>query len=307
MQIRDSIAGFLDHLGGQKGVSPHTVRSCRADLEDFAAFLAAAGGASSGKGAQKPVSEVDSRVIRNYLASLYGRLARSSIARHLSSLRSFFRFLEKEGVISHHPAQDITAPRRQHFIPPHLPVDDVFRLLTMPDTSRPLGVRDKAVLEVLYSCGLRVGEAEGLDLSDVRFEERLIQVMGKGGKERIVPIGRTALKAVADYLKANAGLRRKGGAAGSRGALFLNFRGGRLSARSIRRIMKRYVRASGLNSDVSTHAMRHSFATHLLDGGADLRSVQEMLGHASLSTTQKYTHVSLDRLMEVYDKAHPRR
>jgi integrase/recombinase XerC len=185
-------------------------------------------------------------------------------------------------------------------------VDDVFRLLERPDRKKPLGLRDLAILEVLYSCGIRVSELEALTISSVDFEERLVTVIGKGDRERIVPIGRIALKAVRDYLEATRDLRKGDGYDSRDAPLFINFRGGRLSGRSIGRIIKRYATESGLNPEISPHSMRHTFATHLLDGGADLRSVQELLGHASLSTTQRYTHVSLDRLMEVYDKAHPR-
>jgi integrase/recombinase XerC len=305
MLIGESIPRFLDYLRERKGYSSHTVRGYRVDLDDFSAFLAPITGSPDDKG--PPLSAVDARVIRSYMGSLYGQVNRATMARRLSAVRSFFRFLEREGVIGHNPAEGITAPKQEKHIPPHLPVDDVFRLLDAPDTDRPLGLRDKAILEVLYSCGVRVGEAASLDLPGVRFEERLVRVIGKGNKERIVPIGKAALLALAAYLESSASLRRKAGHDQRKGPLFLNFRGGRLTPRSIRRIMKRYVRACGLEADISTHAMRHSFATHLLDGGADLRSVQELLGHASLSTTQKYTHVSLDRLMEVYDRAHPRK
>jgi integrase/recombinase XerC len=194
----------------------------------------------------------------------------------------------------------------QRTLPPFLTVDQVFRLLERPDSAKPLGLRDLAVLEVLYSCGLRASEMEGLDMQSVDFDQRLVRVIGKGNRERIVPIGAQALKALRNYLAAIQHLRKGRGGSFRKLPLFINFRGERLSARSIGRIIKRYARESALNSDISPHSMRHSFATHLLDGGADLRSVQEMLGHASLSTTQRYTHVTIDRLMEIYDKAHPR-
>ncbi|MBW1818129.1 MAG: tyrosine recombinase XerC [Deltaproteobacteria bacterium] len=307
MLIGESILRFLDYLRERKGYSPHTVRSYRVDLDDFSAFLVPSAESTGGTEPGFPLSAVDAKVIRKYMGSLYGRVNRATMARRLSAVRSFFRFLERECAIAHNPAQGITAPKQEKHIPPHLSVDDVFKLLDGPDTDRPLGLRDKAILEVLYSCGLRVGEAETLDLTSVRFEERLVRVIGKGNRERIVPIGKTALRALAAYLESSAPLRRKAGHDERNAPLFLNFRGGRLTSRSIRRIMKRYVGACGLEADISTHAMRHSFATHLLDGGADLRSVQELLGHASLSTTQKYTHVSMDRLMEVYDKTHPRK
>ena len=246
----------------------------------------------------------DSLVVREYLGSLYGRLKRTSIARKLSAVRSFFRYLEKEGTGGENPAVEIRTPKLEKYIPSYLPVDDVFRLLERPDREKPLGKRDLAVLEVLYSCGFRAGELQGLNVGDMDFQDRLVKVTGKGNKERIVPIGRKALSAVKEYLGATRTLR--GGDVLPESPLFINFRGGRLTTRSMGRIIKRYVIDADLPCDVSPHSMRHSYATHLLDGGADLRSVQELLGHESLSTTQKYTHVSLDRLMEVYDKAHPR-
>ena len=191
-------------------------------------------------------------------------------------------------------------------MPTYLLVDEVFRLLERPEREKPLGLRDLAILEVLYSCGFRVSEIEALTISSIDFDERLVRVIGKGDKERIVPIGRKALQAVRNYLEATQYLRRRNVDISRDEPLFINFRGGALSGRSIGRIIKKYAIESGLTADVSPHSMRHTFATHLLDGGADLRAVQELLGHESLSTTQKYTHVSLDRLMEVYDKAHPR-
>jgi integrase/recombinase XerC len=209
-------------------------------------------------------------------------------------------------MVETNPAVETGTPKLEKYIPTYLPVDDVFRLLERPRRDKPLGLRDLAILEVLYSCGLRLSEVEALDITSIDFAERLVRVMGKGNKERIVPIGRIALRAIGNYLEATRAVRRKAGSDSESGPLFINNRGGRLSGRSIARIVKRYARESGLTSEISPHSMRHTFATHLLDGGADLRSVQELLGHESLSTTQKYTHVSLARLMEVYDKAHPR-
>ncbi|RPJ22235.1 MAG: tyrosine recombinase XerC, partial [Desulfobacteraceae bacterium] len=218
----------------------------------------------------------------------------------------FFAFLEKRGLIRNNAAADLTAPRQEKYIPTYLPVDEMFRLLQRPDRARPLGLRDLAILEVLYSCGLRVSELVGLDIKGIDFDQRLVKVLGKGNKERIVPVGKEAVKAVRRYLESTLPLRKKAGGDAETGPLFINARGGRLSTRSVANIVKKYGKEGGLMLDISPHALRHTFATHLLDGGADLRSVQELLGHASLSTTQKYTHVSLDKLMEVYDKAHPR-
>jgi integrase/recombinase XerC len=304
--ISDQIGVFIAYLRDQKGYSQHTIRNYRIDLTQFSEFLVSREALPDGQEADQDMEAIDALVIREYLGSLFGRFARSTIARKLSAVRSFFLFLEKKGIVMTNPAGDIATPKLGKYIPVYLPVDDVFRLLERPDRKKPLGLRDLAILEVLYSCGIRVSELEALDISGVDFEERLVTVIGKGDRERIVPIGRIALKAVRNYLEATRNLRKGDGNDSQDGPLFINFRGGRLSGRSIARIIKRYAAESGLSPEISPHSMRHTFATHLLDGGADLRSVQELLGHASLSTTQRYTHVSLDRLMEVYDKAHPR-
>jgi len=305
--ISDHIGDFISYLKDQKGYSKHTIRNYLIDLEQFSEFLVKRKTPARDNGKYDPNMEgIDALTIREYLGSLFGRFERSTIARKLSALRSFFIFLEKKGIVKENPAGDVATPKLEKYIPVYLPVDEVFRLLERPDRKKPLGLRDLAILEVLYSCGIRVSELESLDISGIDFEQRLVRVTGKGNRERIVPIGRIALNAVKEYLEATRELR-KGDTLESRDApLFINFRGGRLSGRSIARIIKRYAAESGLNPEISPHSMRHTFATHLLDGGADLRSVQELLGHASLSTTQRYTHVSLDRLMEVYDKAHPR-
>jgi len=307
LQMRDAVRSFLSYLSDRKRYSSHTVRNYRIDLQGFCAYLDRRGGETRGGRPDFPAATVDTRMIREYAGSLFGRMQRSSIARKLSALRSFFRFLEREGAVDGNPAADLAAPRLERHIPSYLPVDDAFRLLERPSADALPGLRDRAILEILYSCGLRVGEAESLGLSSIRHQDRLVSVVGKGNKERIVPIGKTALKAVALYLEAAVPLRKKLGEEGPEAPLFLNCRGGRLSARSIRRVVKRYAGEIGLPGDISPHSVRHSFATHMLDGGADLRAIQELLGHASLSTTQIYAHVSLDRLMEVYDKAHPRK
>lgn len=306
MFISDQIEVFIAYLRDQKGYSQHTIRNYRIDLTQFSEFLVSREALPDAQEVDQDMEAIDALVIREYLGSLFGRFARSTIARKLSAVRSFFLFLEKKGIVMTNPAGDIATPKLGKYIPVYLPVDDVFRLLERPDRKKPLGLRDLAILEVLYSCGIRVSELEALDISGVDFEERLVTVIGKGDRERIVPIGRIALQAVRNYLEATRNLRKGDGYDSQDGPLFINFRGGRLSGRSIARIIKRYAAESGLSPEISPHSMRHTFATHLLDGGADLRSVQELLGHASLSTTQRYTHVSLDRLMEVYDKAHPR-
>jgi integrase/recombinase XerC len=306
MTVTDLINVFLDGLNSQKGYSPHTVRNYRIDLGQFFDFLSRKKEFAK-EGETGPVIEsIDFPTIREYFGSLFGKYRRTSIARKLSAVRSFFSFLEKRGLIKHNPSADVSAPKLGKYIPTYLPVDEMFRLLERPDTARPLGKRDRAILEVLYSCGIRVSELSGLDVGGVDSKQRLVRVLGKGNKERIVPIGREALKALDDYLEATLPLRKKTYADARKGPLFMNARGGRLTTRSVGKLVKKYGREGSLALDISPHALRHTFATHLLDGGADLRAVQELLGHVSLSTTQKYTHVSLDKLMEIYDRAHPR-
>lgn len=306
MLLHDLIKQFIEYLRNQKRYSLHTIRNYQIDLRQFSEFVALREARSEGENSDPGIGMIDSQVIRAYLGSLYGRFRRSTIARKLSAVRSFFLFLERKGLTKWNPAADIATPKLEKYMPTYLLVDEVFRLLERPEREKPLGLRDLAILEVLYSCGFRVSELEALTISSIDFDERLVRVIGKGDKERIVPIGRQALQAVRNYLEATQYLRPRNVYISRDEPLLINFRGGALSGRSIGRIIKKYAIESGLTADVSPHSMRHTFATHLLDGGADLRAVQELLGHESLSTTQKYTHVSLDRLMEVYDKAHPR-
>ncbi|MEW6669745.1 MAG: tyrosine recombinase XerC [Thermodesulfobacteriota bacterium] len=306
MRYAARIDEFIDYLRSQKGYSPHTLRSYRVDLTQFFRFLVEKRPREGDGEPRVEWESTDFGAIREFLAGLYGRCKRRTIARKLSAVRSFFAFAEKRGLTVTNPAAEISTPKQEQYIPTYLPVDQMFSLLEVPDRGKPLGLRDLALLEVLYSCGLRVSELVGLNLGSVDFAQRLVRVLGKGNKERIVPIGRKAVWVLRDYLKATRALREKSGANTEQSPLFMNARGRRLSTRSIENIVKRYGRECGLLTDISPHALRHTFATHLLDGGADLRSVQELLGHVSLSTTQKYTHVSLDKLMEVYDRAHPR-
>ncbi len=307
MLLEEGIARFVKYLNNEKGYSKHTERNYQVDLGQFASYLTKAVTAPSrGHGGGLSIEAISGKDIRNFVGSLYGKTKRSTIARKLSAIRTFFLFLEKEGIIKANPAAALQSPKLERYVPGHLPVDEVFRMMDLPDRDDPLGLRDLAILEVLYSCGIRVAELAGMDVASIDYEQRLVKVVGKGNKERLVPIGRQALGAVKAYLDATRKMRNRVRLAGGGEPLFMNFRGGRLTTRSVGRIVKRYTREGGLAEDISPHSMRHTFATHLLDGGADLRSVQELLGHKSLSTTQKYTHVSLDRLMAVYDKAHPR-
>ncbi|MEJ2658191.1 MAG: tyrosine-type recombinase/integrase, partial [Desulfobacterales bacterium] len=249
--------------------------------------------------------QVNHLMIRGYLGFLYKKNKKVTISRKLSAIRSFFRFLVKHGVILDNPLDLILTPKQKKTIPVYLPVDDIFRLLDSIKTDTLTGIRNRAIFETLYSSGIRVSELEGLNVFDVDFKKYLIRVMGKGSKERIVPVGEKAINAVMDYrkrLQAETGIGED-----ENTPLFLNKNQGRLTSRSIARILEKTAKECGLLIPVSPHALRHTFATHMLDAGADLRVVQELLGHRSLSTTQKYTHVSVDRLMETYDKAHPRR
>lgn len=301
------ISDFMRYLSFQRGYSKHTVRNYEADLRHFRDYLLKKGAIDEENGFEN-LSRIDFALIRDYLGSLFNVYERSTIARKLSAVRSFFYFLERSGIRDGNPAAGISTPKLGKYIPEYLPVDDMFRLLTGPDSSRPLESRDLAIIETLYSTGIRVSELTGLDRKDVDFSQRLLKVLGKGNKERIVPIGKTALHSLNEYLEATGHIRKKfRNEKEQREPLFINYRGGRLSSRSVGTIVKKYVRAAGIMNDITPHSLRHTFATHLLDEGADLRSVQELLGHVSLSTTQKYTHVSLDRLMSVYDKAHPRK
>lgn len=300
------VANFIGYLRGQKAYSEHTVRGYRVDLRQFREFLASKKSTPVEDGTEEGLGPVDTLLMREYLAGLFGRYTRTTIARKISSLRSFFHYLENKGLVEDNPAAQVSTPRLEAPVPTYLPVDDMFRLLERPEQGDTRKLRDRAILEVLYSCGLRVSEVESLQVTSIDPDQRLVRVIGKGNKERIVPIGRLALKAVRAYLDASEGMRRKIGLRPGEGTLFLNRSGGSLSSRGIARVVKRQAREAGLPGSISPHSLRHTFATHLLDGGADLRAVQEMLGHASLSTTQKYTHVTMDRLMEIYDKAHPR-
>ena len=285
-----TIEQFLTSLAVEKGYSIHTCRAYRADLVAFARIVAAAqtNDALPAMGVPDHFDPrcVDSLAIRGFLAVLYRSNSKATIARKLSAVRSYFRFLQRQGVVKHNPAETVLTPKQ-----------------VQEDSL--LGQRNRAIFETLYSAGTRVSELAGLDTTDVNLDTGIIRVRGKGNKERVLPIGEKAVAAIRAYRNRLYEATGVGPTAG--GALFLNQRQGRLTPRSIARILDRLVRQCGLLVPVSPHTLRHTFATHLLDAGADLRTVQELLGHESLSTTQKYTHVSIDRLMETYDKAHPRR
>jgi integrase/recombinase XerC len=330
-QVRD----FLEFLRYNRNASDHTVRAYQSDLEQFVAHVARAAGRPP---AELMAEDFNHDAIRVFLGELHrSGLSRGSAARKLSAVRTFARYLQREGSVEEDPAALIVAPRRDQKIPAHLSVDEMNRLLETPDRSTPLGRRDQAILELFYASGIRVSELVGLDITDVSLSSRVIRVMGKGAKERQVPINQSAADAIRAYLTDREALvsgaaqwrhdadgvpgrwgssargRRDRAALARRASrhrpdmpLFVNYRGERLSPRSVHRLVRRYMALCSARFGISPHALRHSFATHLLERGADLRGIQELLGHARLSTTQKYTHVNAAHLIDVYRQAHPR-
>jgi len=306
--LNDHILDFLEFLSAQKGYSPHTVRAYRSDLKGFYVFLTEFMGsqdASRQRNTPPSPDAVDVICIRGYLNRLYKEgLSKRSVARRLSSLRSLYKYLKKRGVVETSPLDTIRTPKQDKTLPAYLTVDDMFLLLDAMDDGTLLARRNRAMFELLYSSGLRVSELACLDCPNIDFGVNSVRVLGKGNKERVVPVGKRALRAIRFYRETLEGEKK---VPVDKGPLFLNKNLGRLSTRSVARILDKTAKESGLTVPVSPHALRHSFATHMLDAGADLRGVQEMLGHESLSTTQKYTHVSIERLTKAYDKAHPRK
>ncbi len=290
---------FGAYLRDQRHVSPETLRAYESDLQQFGAYLRE--GRPNG---QAPGPEgIDAPAVRGFVAWLYRQqLDRSSVARKLSAVRSFLRHAVRDGRLETNPAETVPTPRTPKKLPRDLSVDEMFGLLDHIAGDDPSSLRDRALLELLYAAGLRVGELVALDVDDLDASARIVRVLGKGRKERLVPYGTKAEAALGRWLAASTPLRVRGDV----DAVFLNLRGGRLTDRSVRRILDRRIAEAAIRGHRSPHALRHSFATHLLGAGADLRAIQELLGHASLSTTQRYTHVSVDALMQVYDRAHPR-
>jgi len=330
------VAGFLARLSVEKSASEHTLRSYRLDLAQFYAWLASGGESApvvGGRGTgrtrrhdfaalqvqpQRPVSLDELRAvthltIRSYLAFLQRQeFSRRTIARKLSCLRSFFKYLVLSDLVASNPVAGVHTPKLERRLPVFLDEEEIGGLLSQPDTGTPLGLRDRALLELLYATGLRVSELVGLNRGDIDYSEGWVIVWGKGRKERAVPVGSEALQALAHYLRDGWPVLRSRAPSGEQSVpeahqpLFLNKLGGRLSDRSVRRLLDRYIRQLALSRQISPHKIRHTFATHMLNHGADLRAVQEMLGHASLSTTQIYTHVTTQRLRTEYLRAHPR-
>jgi integrase/recombinase XerC len=282
-------ASFLEYLAVERGASPHTLRNYAIDLRDFTGFL---------RSERATIVAADARLVRAYLASLHRRrLAKASIGRRLASVRSCFRFLARRGVIAQNPARQVKGPRQPRPLPSFLPKDESKELLDRPTEASTTARRDHALIELLYATGIRVAECCGLDRDDLDRSHQTVRVLGKGDKERVVPVGDAAMAAVDAYLAARGRTGRP---------LFTNHRGGRLTTRSVQRIVGRQARLSSLDRRVTPHTLRHTFATHMLGEGADLRLIQELLGHARLTTTQRYAHVTSEHLMKVYDAAHPR-
>ena len=304
------IEKFLEYLRYQRNASAHTIRNYASDLEQFYSFLTIAP-----DGSQRPapdLDQIDNLTIREFLGALYQRSnKKSSVARKLATLRSFMKFLSTQEAIRANPARIVASPKLESRLPDYMTIDAVTKLVEAPDTGTDTGKRDRAILELLYGAGLRAGELVALDLGDISLNEGLVRVVGKGRKERIVPFGRRAVEAIESYLQARGNLiqARKPQAKETSGlseAVFLNFRGARLTSRSVGNLVDRYVECLSQKLKVHPHTLRHTFATHMLGAGADLRAIQELLGHESLSTTQKYTHVSVEQLMRVYQSCHPR-
>lgn len=307
--LKDHSRAFVAFLKLNRNVSPNTVRAYDTDVTQFLEFVAAQDGV---KPSQVAPARLDPITIRDFLGDLHKRgLSRASSARRLSALRTFAKYLVREGVLTEDPTQLVGAPKREQSLPAHLGHADIDALLGSPDMATVAGRRDRAILELFYASGLRLSELAGADLEDINLSGRMIRVRGKGGKERLLPFNNSAADAMRTMLADAGALRpaavpRPKGRAPLRTPLFLSLRGSRLTTRSIDRIVRQHVKAASIKTGISPHALRHTFATHLLQAGADLRAIQELLGHAQLTTTQRYTHLDVGRLTEVYRQAHPR-
>jgi len=298
------VAAFADFLALNRNASAHTVEAYRADVEQYLDCVARL----RGRTAENLVpADLDLTSVRAYLGELHkwGQ-ARASAARKLSALRAFGRYLRREHVVDSEPAALAASPRREQKMPAHLTVEEMERLLAMPDGATPLGRRDRAILELFYASGLRLSELAGANLEDLNLSGRMIRVMGKGRKERLIPFNAQTASAIKAMLLDHAEFAGKIRRRGEKSPLFLSLRASRLTTRSIDRVVRQHVKTAAITTGISPHALRHTFATHLLQAGADLRSIQELLGHAQLTTTQRYTHLDVGRLMTVYREAHPR-
>ncbi len=301
--LTDDLTQFFQHLKYERNLSPHTLRNYASDLEQFKEHLL---------GIEKrndfDSGDIDRLTIREWMSSLHGDHKKTSVARKLASLRTFFQFLIREGKLESNPAKMVATPRIERKLPNHLSIEDAVRFIETPDTNTDLGRRDRAIIEFLYATGIRVGELVGINISDVDMREKVVRVTGKRNKQRMVPFGEPALQALLLYLDRTRGafLNECPETERDPHALFLHRRGGRLTTRSVGRLIDKYIKQCADIHNISPHSLRHTFATHLLDQGADLRDIQELLGHARLTTTQIYTQVSMEKMIEVYDRAHPK-
>ena len=303
--MRDHLKAFLAYLKLNRHVSPHTVRAYDGDVTQYLAWVASETGK---KMSQLGAADLDMTTVRRYVASLNSAgKARSSVGRNLSALKAFIKYLRREDLIDHDPTIMAVAPKRDQTIPVFLSEAEVTKLIETPNTADSLGRRDRAILELFYASGLRLSELVSIDLEDLNMSEKMVRVMGKGRKERLLPFNQSAANALKAWMKDRAELRAgKKYQAGAADPLFINYRGGRLTDRSVDRLLRKYVAQCSTRLGISPHALRHTFATHLLQRGADLRAIQELLGHSALSTTQRYTHVNATQLIDVYRKSHPR-
>ena len=301
--LQEDLTQFFQHLKYERNVSPHTLRNYASDLEQFRAHLF-----RIEKRSDIAVADIDRLTIREWMASLHTDHKKTSVARKLASLRTFFQFLVREGKLESNPAKQVATPKIERKLPNHLSIEDAVRFIETPNVNTDLGRRDRAIIEFLYATGIRVGELVGVDLADVDFREKMVRVTGKRKKQRIVPFGEPALQAVLLYLEATRGtfLNNCPEAMRDPNAVFLNYQGTRITTRSVGRMIDKYIKMCADIHDISPHSLRHTFATHLLDQGADLRDIQELLGHARLTTTQIYTQVSMEKMIEVYDRSHPK-
>ncbi|MCX7666141.1 MAG: tyrosine recombinase XerC [Gemmataceae bacterium] len=297
--MRQALAEYLSHLGLEKNSSAHTVKSYREDLSQAIEFF------ESKLGADPKPEQLNTRTLRAFMAWLHEQgYARTTISRRIAAVRSWCRFLCRRGILSSNPAEGLRGPRLERKLPHFLSKEEIAQLLASPDETRPLGLRDRAILETLYSAGLRVSELVGLNCTDVDLAEGIATVRGKGKKERLALLGPAACSAIQRWLPSREQILAESGK--SNDAIFLNRSATRLSTRSVGRLLVKYLKKTGLDPRTTPHTLRHTFATHMLDAGADIRGVQELLGHKNLTTTQIYTHVSTQRLQETYRKAHPR-
>lgn len=304
--MENATRAFGAHIEIERNLSPHTKRSYLSDLRQFQDFLSE-NNISAKEDGDDRVIHIDQTTIRAFLAFLYRKkIKKVTISRKISSLRAFFKYLLREGRVKNNPAEMIQTPKVEKYLPTFLSVDEAFSLTGIEFKDDVFGLRDRATIELFYSSGIRVSELTGLNVDDIDWNSSLVKIRGKGKKERIIPVGEPALEALKSYVRKRDELLKKNLTNDINTPLFLNKSGTRITTRSVGRLLDKYVSLSGINKKIGPHVLRHTFATHLMDGGADLRVIQELLGHESLSTTQKYTSTSVSRLMEVYDKAHPK-